>query len=88
MEMHTAQSLMSVHGITTSPRPRRYGSFLAWAAATLRAIVEDMRSWQRHQQAVEQLSRLDDRMLADIGLSRSDIEFAARTGRRRPLFDA
>lgn len=33
-------------------------------------------AWQRHQSAVAELAQLDDRLLADLGLSRSDIAAA------------
>jgi uncharacterized protein YjiS (DUF1127 family) len=33
------------------------------------------------RRAIEELATHDDRMLADIGLSRSDVEYAARFGR-------
>jgi uncharacterized protein YjiS (DUF1127 family) len=37
------------------------------------SLVRFVRSWQRYNQSVKELSRLGDRELADIGISRSDI---------------
>ena len=40
----------------------------AWTLGTLRL-------WRRRRRERDQLARLDERMLADIGLSRGDAEF-------------
>jgi uncharacterized protein YjiS (DUF1127 family) len=37
------------------------------------AIVRSIREWRRYRRSLSELSHLDDRELADIGLSRSDI---------------
>lgn len=39
----------------------------------LAAIIRFFREWNRYNQSVIELSRLGDRELADIGISRSDI---------------
>ncbi len=36
-------------------------------------IVRMIREWKRYNQSMTELSRLGDRELADIGISRSDI---------------
>jgi len=36
-------------------------------------IVRLVRAWKRYHQSLNELNRLGDRELADIGLSRSDI---------------
>jgi len=36
-------------------------------------IVRALRAWRRYSQSVNELNRLGDRELADIGISRSDI---------------
>ncbi len=38
------------------------------------AIVRFAQEWKRYHQSLNELSRLGDRELADIGISRSDIE--------------
>jgi uncharacterized protein YjiS (DUF1127 family) len=54
---------------------------LAFAAAGFarvgRAVVKDVRT----RRAVAELSRMDDSMLRDIGLARSDVDRVARYGR-------
>jgi uncharacterized protein YjiS (DUF1127 family) len=40
-------------------------------------IVRLFRMWRRYEQSVNELSRLGDRELADIGLSRSEISAVA-----------
>lgn len=37
------------------------------------ALVRFLQSWRRYNQSLSELSRLGDRELADIGISRSDI---------------
>jgi len=37
------------------------------------AIVRFVREWKHYNQSLNELSRLGDRELADIGISRSDI---------------
>jgi len=40
-------------------------------------IVRLIRQWKRYNQSLTELSRLGDRELADIGISRSDIHRVA-----------
>jgi uncharacterized protein YjiS (DUF1127 family) len=40
-------------------------------------LIRLLRRWRRYQQGVRELSRLDDRELADIGVTRSDISAVA-----------
>jgi uncharacterized protein YjiS (DUF1127 family) len=39
----------------------------------LTALVRFIQQWKRYNQSLSELSRLGDRELADIGISRSDI---------------
>jgi uncharacterized protein YjiS (DUF1127 family) len=41
------------------------------------ALVRFIREWKRYNQSMNELSRLGDRELADIGISRSDIPHIA-----------
>lgn len=43
----------------------------------LTRLIHLVRAWWRYDQSMRELSRLDDRELADIGLSRSDIPAVA-----------
>jgi len=49
----------------------------------LSRLIHAFRAWRRYDASVRELSRLDDRELADIGLSRSDIPAIARASARR-----
>jgi len=51
------------------------------AFSTLARLGRALFAARRRQQAVRQLESLDHRMLADIGLRRSEIELAVRGGR-------
>lgn len=37
-------------------------------------LVRMFRAWRRYNESLRELNRLDDRELADIGISRSDIQ--------------
>jgi uncharacterized protein YjiS (DUF1127 family) len=47
-------------------------------AEMLRSLFRQFLFWRRRRSAVAQLSALDERMLKDIGLHRSEIESAVR----------
>lgn len=61
------------------PRVRLTGRIRQAALAAWRAYVK----WYNRRAAYHYLSGLDDRMLQDIGISRSQIESALRDGRLR-----
>jgi uncharacterized protein YjiS (DUF1127 family) len=58
---------------TTGPRAEIIRKNLAMFANLVRLI----RQWKRYNQSLTELSRLGDRELADIGISRSDIHRVA-----------
>jgi uncharacterized protein YjiS (DUF1127 family) len=43
----------------------------------LASLVRFLRTWRRYNDSIRELSRLGDRELADIGITRSDIPAAA-----------
>jgi uncharacterized protein YjiS (DUF1127 family) len=56
------------HGTTRHDAVEALGDSAHWVLATLR-------DWRRRIRERDQLARLDDRMLGDIGLTRADAEF-------------
>ncbi len=44
---------------------------------TLSVVVAKIRTWVRYRASLRELSQLSDRQLADIGLSRSNLQHAA-----------
>jgi len=81
MKMHTAGSLLTDHAMAgPSMEPSVWSiakSPFELALSAIRSVV----SWQRHRRNVGELQRLDDRLLADIGISRSEIDEGVRHGR-------
>ena len=49
---------------------------------TIKSIASKLASWRRYRDSVRELSRLTDRELNDLGISRGDIEFVARKSLR------
>ena len=47
------------------------------------SLVRMIRAWKRYHQSLAELSNLGDRELADIGISRSDIERIAWSAAQR-----
>jgi uncharacterized protein YjiS (DUF1127 family) len=89
LEMQTAMSLRDIHGIDVRPARSRTRSGIrrlasnaaTWVVNAVRTVAAEYVRRQRRRNAMQDLRRLDDRMLADIGLARSDIPRAARFGR-------
>jgi uncharacterized protein YjiS (DUF1127 family) len=53
------------------------------ASTMLAMIIRFIRAWRRSAAVKRELSHLSDRELADIGISRSDIDWIAARGARR-----
>ncbi len=49
----------------------------------LAKLIRLYRSWRNYERSVSELSRLDDRELADIGISRAEIAAVAWGAKRR-----
>ncbi|GGA55748.1 DUF1127 domain-containing protein [Nitratireductor aestuarii] len=42
------------------------------------SLIQNIRNWRRYRETVNELSRLSNRELSDLGLARSDIPYVAR----------
>ncbi|HKF74412.1 MAG TPA: DUF1127 domain-containing protein [Stellaceae bacterium] len=71
------------NGLPAIYRPRPAGGLGAFLLAVARRGVAWYRTRRRMRRAVAELMALDDRMLADIGVSRSEIPYAVWRGRAR-----
>jgi uncharacterized protein YjiS (DUF1127 family) len=49
----------------------------------LAKLIRMLRAWRRYHHNVQELSRLGDHELADIGITRAEIPFVARAAARR-----
>jgi uncharacterized protein YjiS (DUF1127 family) len=81
MEMHSKASLYEIHGIVARRRSRSrpiarrlVAGTLAFVAIVKRAIEAELAA----RRAMAELADLDDRMLRDLGVSRSEIESKVR----------
>lgn len=72
MQIHTHESLAAVHGLS-APRPRRRQPLML---AVLDWLVERDRTYREHYRLLE----LSDHELADIGLTRGQVEWSLRKG--------
>lgn len=79
MEMHTTRSLREINGIAVE-RPRAQKRILRRLSDALLNWIAAIRAERR---TIDQLEKLDDRMLEDIGLRRSEIRAVARESRKR-----
>jgi uncharacterized protein YjiS (DUF1127 family) len=79
METHTARSLLQVHGVQSGAAHGNglFASSLDAIMSVARAIVR----WQRQRHDILELQRMDDRLLADIGITRGEAENMVRNGR-------
>jgi uncharacterized protein YjiS (DUF1127 family) len=85
MQVHMVKSHTEVHGIGISrPARRRTSGLASWFGARLRRLTNEFARWRRVQRDLHKLRSLDDRMLADIGITRCDVEHVVRHGRRAP----
>ena len=46
--------------------------------STTMNLIRNYRNWRRYRETVSELSRLSNRELTDLGISRSDIHYVAR----------
>jgi uncharacterized protein YjiS (DUF1127 family) len=79
METHTASSLLQVHGMQSGSA---YGSgrLASWLNA-IRSVARVIAQWNRQRRDIVELRRMDDRLLADIGITRGEAEHMVRHGR-------
>jgi uncharacterized protein YjiS (DUF1127 family) len=78
MEMHSRQSIYEVHGISDRDKARLQLLWTTGIFALLTKVKSALGAEMQARRAASELAGLDDRMLRDIGISRSDIERAVR----------
>lgn len=78
MKMHAASSLMQAHGIQSRSA---HASGLFGSLNAIKSVVVAIVRWQRQRRDILELQRMDDRLLADIGITRGEAETMVRHGR-------
>ena len=66
---------------TTDLKPIERESWMAALWRVARRAITKFAKWRRVRRDTKTLLMMDDRLLADIGLRRSDVEYLARYGR-------
>jgi uncharacterized protein YjiS (DUF1127 family) len=79
MGTHTARSLLQAQSLQ-SGTAHGNGVFAASLDA-IKSVVRGLLQWQRQRRDVMELQRMDDRLLADIGITRGEAEHMVRNGR-------
>jgi uncharacterized protein YjiS (DUF1127 family) len=79
LSVFIARNIPIFLSIDDRPRAGNYGKKDTMFSALIRFIQE----WKRYNRSLNELSRLGDRELADIGISRSDIPRVAWTASQR-----
>jgi uncharacterized protein YjiS (DUF1127 family) len=49
---------------------------------SIKALAEKLQEWRRYRTSVRELTQLSDRELADLGITRSEIEYIAKKSAR------
>ena len=81
-------SLIMVHGLSsgTTARELSWGRSLKRLAVRTERYLRSASRWIARRRARRELLTMPDYMLADIGISRSEVESAVRYGRPDPRF--
>ena len=72
---------MSIATHTLAGRTDRWSTFQHALVQRIKAAIASLAAERRRRRAISELHAFDDRMLADIGLNRGDIDNAVYFGR-------
>jgi uncharacterized protein YjiS (DUF1127 family) len=78
MEPHSRSSLYEIRGISAHEDARFRPQWGKGSLALMRRVTSVLSRELKARRAAKELSELDDRMLLDIGISRSDIQRMVR----------
>ena len=92
MEMHSRQSLYDIHGISIERRRRRSRligrRLVARVVSLLTKLKRAIQTELAIRRAINELAQMDDHMLRDLGVHRSEIEGRLRRQQRNVGTDA
>jgi len=69
---------IALHKSDAAERSRSDGQEKRTPPMIVTFVLAKLRNWKRYRETVRELSRLSDRDLADLGISRFDIDSVAR----------
>jgi uncharacterized protein YjiS (DUF1127 family) len=72
MEMHSRQSLHEIHGISAPLQRRSRWRSIAPVLIAMRRMIRAFEAKLAARRAIAELASLDDRMLRDLGITRSE----------------
>ena len=81
MKTHTAGSLLTESALVGQPAQHSASSATLWLLSVAQSALLAPVRWLQERRDIGELKRLDDRLLADIGISRGEIEAGVRLGR-------
>lgn len=79
MEFHTQESLWLVHGISCGDQRSRV-SISARISGAIGRLIRALRREIEYRRSLDQLKRLDDRLLRDIGVEPHKVRLRAHAG--------
>jgi len=84
MQTHAIKFVEQVQAIGSRSAHRRTSGMASWFGDIIRDLTREFARWRRFQRDLHELRSLDDRMLADIGITRCEAERVVRHGRGTP----
>lgn len=82
MCIHVVKSPQPSGGVAVELDPRGRAGFISWLGGFVRRFAEKRVARRRIRLCIDDLRGLDNRMLADIGIGRSEIAYLVCHGRK------
>lgn len=80
--MFLQRSKLSRHCEAIAGNPIRAAHQRTETTMSFKSMIQKVRDWQRYRESVRELSKLSDRELSDLGITRVEIEYVTKHGVR------